>query len=166
MTQKGYIVRLPTAERVRLKETVEESGAREYRLRHARILLGVDADGPNWTDEQAAEACRCHKNTVRNVRRRFVGQGLTAALERRKQARPSRRPALDADGEAQLIALARCEPPPGRGRWTLELLANRLVELGVVDVISPQTVRRTLKRAGCRLTAKPLGRYVSDIAPE
>jgi len=103
-------------------------------------------NGPGWPDQRIAEAFSCHLHTVENVRRRLVLEGLTAALERKKQAQPSHRPKLDGKGQARLIALACSQPPEGRDSWTLKLLADRLVALEVVDSISEQTVRRTLKK--------------------
>ena len=112
-----------------------------YKVKHAHILLQVDANGPNWSDERVANAFRCHGNTVRNVRQRFVEQGLEAALARKKQSTPSRQRLLDGAPEAHLIAL-RCGPPPqGQAKWTLQLLADQLVALHVVETISYETVR-------------------------
>jgi len=91
------------------------------------------------------------------VRRRFVLEGLEAALERKKQARPSRARKLDGEGEARLIALACSTPPAGRDRWTLQLLADELVRLEVVDTICPQTVRRTLKKTPCSRIGSGVG---------
>jgi len=143
---KKYIVRLRGEERLRLEELIARGQGAAYKIRHANILLKVDADGPGWSDEQAADAFGCHLNTVRNVRQRLVEQGFKAALERKKQAEPSRKRILDGEAEARLIALSCGEPPEGRGRWTLQLLADKLVELEIVEAISDQTVRRTLKK--------------------
>lgn len=143
---KTYVVRLTDEERVDLTRMVDAGKAAAYRIKHANILLKVDADGPNWTDEQAAEAFGCHGNTVRNVRRRFVEEGLISALQRKRQQRPSRPRKLDGEAEARLIALRCGEPPEGFARWTLHLLADKLVELEVVDSISHETVRQTLKK--------------------
>jgi len=94
---------------------------------------------------------------VEDVRRRCVLHGLEAALGRKKQSRPSRERKLDGEGEARLIAVACSEPPEGRDRWTLELLANELVRLRVVGSICTQTVRRTLKKTNCSLTDRSAG---------
>lgn len=130
---------------------VSKGKAAAYKIKHANILLAADVDGPGWPDRQIAEAFSCHPGTVENVRRRLVLDGLAAALERKKQDHPSHPPKLDGRGEARLIALARSTPPKGQDRWTLKLLAQRLVELEVVDSISDQTVRRALKKrtSGC-----------------
>ena len=143
---KRYIVRLTKEERQYLQKLVSTGKAAAYKIKHANILLKVDANGPNWTDEQAAQAFSCHRNTVANVRQRFVEQDLTAALERKKRAGRPR--VVDGEVEARIIAL-RCSPPPqGRVRWTLRLLAERAVELEIVPVISHETVRQVLKKTG------------------
>lgn len=146
---KKYIVWLTEEERTELEGIVRRGKAPAYRVKHANILLSVDADGRGWSDERTAEAFRCHPNTVGTVRQRFVERGLEAALNRKRQSVPSRRPILDGEGEARLIAISCSEPPAGRSRWTLKLLADRLVELEVVESISEQTVRRALKKTSC-----------------
>ena len=143
---KKYIVRLTVQERDELEALIKKGKTAAYRIRHAHILLKVNAEGPNWTDEQTAQAFACHANTVRHLRQRFVEEGLEAALQRKKQANPSRCRLLDGEKEARLIAISRSQPPAGHSRWTLRLLADKLVELRVVDSISDQTVRRTLKK--------------------
>jgi transposase len=141
-----YIVRLTSDERSELVDLVKTGKTSAYRIKHANILLAIDADGPGWTNEKTAEAYRCHSNTVINMRQRFVEEGFEAALDRKKQAEPSRGPILDGEKEAHLIAVACSPPPEGRAKWTLQLLADKLVALEVVDSISGQTVRRTLKK--------------------
>lgn len=143
---KKYIVRLSSEERIELDNLVKKGKTPAYRIKHANILLAVDSDGPGWTDEQTAKAYRCNRNTVTNVRQRFVEQGFEAAMDRKKQDEPSRKRKLDGEKEARLIAVACSQPPEGRARWTLQLLADKLVALEVVDSISDQTVRRTLKK--------------------
>ena len=155
--KKKYIVRLAQEERKWLGALVSKGKAAAYKIKHANILLKADADALAWVDKRIAEAFGCHLHTVENVRRRCVLQGLEAALERKKQARPRRERKLDGDGEARLIALACSEPPEGRDRWTLELLADELVRLEVVDSISAQTVRRTLKKTNFNRTGKSAG---------
>lgn len=144
--RKKYIVRLSDEERKQLEVFIRKGKAPAYQIKHANLLLNIDADGPNWSDARTAKAFRCHLNTVANVRRRFVEQGLKAALERKKQEMPSRAPLLDGEKHARLIALSCSEPPEGCARWTLKLLADKLVELKVVESISDQTVRRNLKK--------------------
>jgi len=143
---KKYIVRLTKEERERLNGLVSKGRASARKIRRARVLLKVDADGPDWTDQQSADAFGMRANTVADIRQRFVEEGLDAALERKQPEEPPRRRKLDGAGEAQLIAVACGEAPEGRARWTLRLLAGQLVELAIVDEISYETVRRTLKK--------------------
>lgn len=156
MTKK-YLVRLTDEERVQLTELVSKGKAAAYQIKHAHVLLKVDAEGPNWSDEQAAEAFSCAPRSVFTVRERFVERGLEAALERKKQTRPSREPILDGEKEARLIQLACSEPPPGHARWTLRLLAAQLVTLKVVNAISAPTVMRALKKTNSNRTSAPVG---------
>lgn len=141
---KRYIVRLTEDEREQLRKLVSTGKAAAYRIKHANILLKVDANGPNWTDEQAAEAFSCHPNTVANVRKRFVEQGLEAALGRKRYPRPPR--LVDGEVEARIIALCCSPPPKGHARWTLRLLADKAVELEIVPSISHETIRQVLKK--------------------
>ena len=157
MMPKKYVARLTNSERTQLTALVKKGKAAAYRIRHANILLKVDAAGPEWTDEDAAAAFGCHVNTVANLRRRLVEQGLDAALERKPQDSPSRERIFDGKAEAQLIATACSEPPKGRAKWTLQLLADRMVELKVVESVSRKTVERTLKKTNCSHTVKSAG---------
>ena len=143
---KKYIVRLSEEERQTLLDTISKGKAAAYKIRHANMLLKADADGPNWSDEQIADAFSANRNTVRNLRQRFVESGMNAGLNRRKRPSASKPKTLDGRQEARLIALRCSEPPTGCARWTLELLADTLVELQVVEAISRETVRRTLKK--------------------
>lgn len=145
--QKKYIVTLMQEERQSLQAMLSRGKAAARRLMHARILLKADAGsgGPAWGDAPIAEGLEVGRATVERVRRAFVEEGLEAALERRKPRRQYER-TLDGDGEAHLIALACQKPPEGRSRWTLRLLADRMVQLEYVDQVSYQTVRRTLKK--------------------
>lgn len=145
---KKYLVTLTADERSCLADLLAKGKAAAYKLAHARILLKADAapGGPAWPDARIAEAVEVSVATVERVRQRFVEQGLEAALARKKQDRPSRQPALDGAAEARLIALACSQPPEGRTSWTLRLLAQRLVELEVVDSVSHETVRQALKK--------------------
>ena len=115
-------------------------------------MLAVDADGPHWQDHQAAKAYKRHENTVRNIRQRFVEQGFQPALERKKQQAPSRKRIIDGENEARLISIACSTPPEGHAKWTMQLLADELVALSVVDSVSGQTVWRTLKKMNLSLT--------------
>ena len=143
---KKYIVRLSDEERRHLTELTRKGTAAAYKIRHAQILLKADTDGPAWTDERIAESFSVSINTVQGVRQRLVEQGLEAALNRKKQTRPSRPPLLDGEGEARLIALRCSAPPAGHARWTLRLLADQAVALDIVETISHETVRQTLKK--------------------
>jgi len=154
---KKYIVRLSNSERQKLAEFVSVGKTQAYRIKHANILLAVDANKLNMRDEDVAETFGCHVNTVANVRQRFVEEGTQAAIERKKQKSPSRQRVLDGAAEAKLIQLACSEPPKGRSRWTLELLATELVALKIVDSISDQTVRRTLKKMTSSRTCASVG---------
>jgi hypothetical protein len=145
---KKYKVTLTPEERKSLQELIAAGKAATKKLIHARILLKADASpaGPAWTDARIAEALEVNVRTVERLRERFVEQSLDAALGRKKQDRPSRERTLDGKAEARLIALACSEPPRGRVRWTLRLLADKLVELEIVDTVSTETIRRALKK--------------------
>lgn len=143
---KKYIVRLTEEERGELSGLISKGKAAARKLARARVLLKADADGPGWSDERIAEAFDIGRRCVENIRKRFVTEGFEAALNRKKRCRPPRQRILDGEKEAKLIAVACGEPPEGRSRWTLRLLSDRLVELEVVDSISYETVRRTLKK--------------------
>jgi hypothetical protein len=145
---KKYKVTLTTDEREELAGLIASGKAAAQKLTHARILLKADqADGrPAWTDDRIADAIEVSTDTVGRVRQRFVEQGLEAALCRKPQDKPSRERRLDGAGEARLIALACSKAPRGRAAWTLEMLADKLVELKVVDSICPETVRQTLQK--------------------
>jgi transposase len=145
--KKKYIVTLKQEERRILRELLSRGKAAARKLMHARILLKADVapGGAGWNDQIIAEVLEVGRATVERLRRAFVEEGLEAALERRKPRRVYARK-LDGDGEAHLVALACQAPPEGRSRWTLRLLADRLVQLEYVDEISYQTVHRTLKK--------------------
>ena len=154
---KKYIVRLTEDERQQLVPLTKIGKTAAYKITHAHILLQVDANGPNWSDEPVATAFRCHGNTVRNVRQRFVEQGLEAALARKKQSNPSRQRLLDGAKEARLIALRCSQPPEGQAKWTLQLLVDKLVERAVVETISYETVRQSLKKTRSHRTCTSAG---------
>jgi transposase len=149
---KKYIVRLTAEEQKELENLVKKGKTQAYRVKHANILLAIDADGPNWPDHQTSKAYKCHQNTVRNVRRRFVEQGLEAALERKEQQVLSRKRIIDGENEARLISIACSSPPKGCAKWTMQMLADELVVLKIVDSVSGQTVWRTLKKTNLSLT--------------
>jgi hypothetical protein len=143
---KKYIVRLTAQEREQLEALIRKGKAAAYKIKHANILLKADADGAAWRDEEIAAAFSVHPRTVAGIRERFVEQGLEGALHRKKQARPSQQPLFDGEAEARLIALGCSAPPPGHARWTLRLLAEKVVALEIVASTSHETVRRTLKK--------------------
>jgi transposase len=145
---RKYTVTLTAEERQQLQALIATGKAAAKKLAHARILLKADAagGGPGWDDQRIADAAEVSTDTVARVRQRFVEDGLEAALARKKQDRPSRERKLDGRAEAHLIALACSAPPEGRAEWTMKLLADRLVELEVVDTVSDETVRRSLKK--------------------
>jgi transposase len=145
---KKYKVTLTPEERHQLQELIASGKAAAKKLTHARILLKADASegGPGWLDQDIAEAVEVSADTVARVRERFVEEGLEAALVRKKQEKLSRERALDGRAEAKLIALACSTPPEGRKVWTMQLLADKLVELKIVEGVSDETVRRVLKK--------------------
>jgi transposase len=159
---KKYLVRLTEEERAGLEGVVKKGKGAAYRIKHAHILLAVDAEGPNGPDRKAAQAYRCHVHTVENVRRRLVEHGLEAALGRKAQVRPSRERILDGEKEARLVCIACSEPPEGRARWTLQMLADELVALKVVDSVSEPTVRRALKKTNSNRTWASVGSFRPD----
>jgi transposase len=145
--KKKYPVILSETERDDLKRLIAAGTAPARKLTHARILLKVDEgqEGPSWVDKEVAEAVEVSQPTVSRVRKQYFEEGLQAALNRRPPNREYHRK-LDGEQEARLVALACSEPPKGQARWSLRLLADRMVELEVVEEISYQTVRRTLKK--------------------
>ena len=145
---KKYTVRLEAEERTKLQQLVGSGKALASRIRHANILLAVDESeaGVKMKDRDAAKAFGVSVRSIELLRQRCVEEGLDAALDRRKQVRPSVLKMFDGEKEARLIALACSEKPEGRTRWTLELLAERVVALKIVDHCSPQTVMRVLKK--------------------
>ena len=150
---KRYLVRLTDDERTQLKRLLAQKRLAAQKRKRAQMLLKADAseDGPGWIDTRIAEAFDVTVTTVENVRQRCVLDGLDAAIERKKQCRPSRQRVLDGEKEARLVALCCSKVPAGHGRWTLRMLADELVELKLVDTISYETVRTVLKKTNCNL---------------
>jgi hypothetical protein len=147
MRTTKYAVALTEAERARLRTLVGSGTAPARTLTRARILLKANQGegGPGWSDAAIAGALEVHPATVVRVRRQCVEAGVEAALERKRPDRVYAR-VLDGTAEAHLVALACSEPPAGRERWSLRLLADGLVRLEVVEAVSYETVRRTLKQ--------------------
>jgi Homeodomain-like domain len=144
---KKYIVTLTEEERHELLALVNHGKRAVQKVKRAWILLQADAspNGPSWSDEQIRDAYGVGLVTIYRVRQTFVEKGVAAVLSRQPKARHRHR-RLDGEQEARLIALACEQPPPGRRRWTLRLLADKLVALGHCDRVCPETVRRTLKK--------------------
>ena len=140
-----YVVRLTDSERQSLQALLTGKRVAADKLLRARILLKADVDGPAWSDPELADAFGVGLSTIHRLRQRLVEEGLEAALARRPSSQ-QRVKKIDGAKEAHLIAVACGSPPEGRARWTLQLLADKLVELQLVDSISTETVRTTLKK--------------------
>ena len=145
--KKRYVVKLTSVERDQLEGLINRGREAAYRRRHAQVLLLVDegAHGPALFDKDAAERTGFTRRTVEQIRERCVTEGLSSALERKKRSR-NRTRKLDGEGEARLISLACSDAPAGYARWTLQMLADKLIELNVVDAISHECVRQVLKK--------------------
>jgi hypothetical protein len=143
---KKYVVRLTDEERDELAAVIKKLKGTSQKVRRAQILLKADADGPNWTDHQIAEAFGCRTKTVENIRQRLVEPGFPEALDRSQRRRPPVEKLLSGEQEARIIAARLGSPPPGYSNWTLRLLARKVVELGIVDSVSYETVRPALKK--------------------
>ncbi len=159
MPAKRYIVTLTENERTQLQALIHKGREHAFRRRRAQILLQVDVGpwGPGRTDTDTAEILGVGVSTVERARRAFMHQGLTAALQPPALDHPRRERRLDGAGEAELIKLACSPAPAGSSGWTLQLLADRLVELQVVDSIGRETVRVALKKTGCSLGKSAAG---------
>ena len=145
MGRNKYIVRLTPEERSELEKLVSTGKANARKITHARILLKVDADGPNWSDERVQDALDVGTATVERIRKTFVEADLESSLNRKRRSRTTGRK-LDGEQEAHLIALACGPSPEGHKRWTLRLLSDKMVELEYVDTLSYETVRQVLKK--------------------
>jgi hypothetical protein len=144
--EKKYIVRLTNAEREILREVSKKLRGSSEKVRRAQILLKADAEGPMWTDARIAEAFGCRTKTVENIRQRLVTEGFAVTLEGQRRQTPPRPRRLDGAQEAKVIALRLGKPPRGFANWSLRLLAEKVVELGIVEAVSHGTVRQTLKK--------------------
>src|SRR5580765_814115 len=145
---KRYVVRLSADERERLEALIRKGKSPAQRLLKARILLKADVSeaGEGWSDSRIIKALKTSVSMVYRVRKQLVEEGLEAVLGRKQRATPAVPPIFDGEKEAKLIALACSKPPKGRTRWTLRLLENKVVELGIVDRASDSTIGRTLKK--------------------
>ncbi len=143
---KKYIVRLDDKERKELTEVVKKLKGSSQKVVRAQILLKADADGPNWTHQKIAEAYSCRTQTVADVSKSLVENGLEVALNGKKRNAPPRAKLLDGKQEARIIALRLSDPPAGYNNWSLRLIAEKTIELGITESISHETVRATLKK--------------------
>lgn len=159
MSQKRFVVRLTADERAALDAVVARKRVAARKRTRAQVLLKIDEGehGPAWPDPRAAEAFDVHPNTVGALRRRLVERGFDGVLDHQGPAQPSRTPVLDAKAERELLAVAQGAAPTGRTRWTLHLLADRLVQLRVVPSISHETVRKALKKTTSIRTSRSAG---------
>jgi hypothetical protein len=144
--QKKYIVRLSKQERNTLRDVIKKLKGGSEKVRRAQILLKADADGPAWSDSRIAEAFSCRRQTVERLRQRFVECGFQETLDGKKRQSPPTEKLLDGEQEARVIATRLGPPPKGYANWTLRLLARKVVELEIVDSVSYETLRRTLKK--------------------
>ena len=131
-----------------LRSIVKKLNGSSQKVRRAQILLKADASGPNWTDEQIAEAFECRTRTVEKLRQKLVLEGFDIALNGKQRETPPREKRLDGEQEAKVIAMRLGFAPDGFSNWSLRLLADKAVELEIVDSISHETVRQTLKKTG------------------
>lgn len=143
---KKYIVRLSKREREELQDVVKRLKGSSQKARRAQIFLKADLRGPNWTDAKIAEALACRVQTVENLRKRLVTEGFRTALDGKLRETPPRQKRLDGKQEAKVIAMRLGIPPKGYANWSLRLLAEQVVELGLVKSISHETIRQTLKK--------------------
>ncbi len=146
MNKKKYIVRLSKREREELSDVTKRLKGSSQKVRRAQILLKTDVRGPNWTDAKIAEALSCRVQTVENLRKRLVTEGFRVALDGKPRETPPRQKRLDGKQEAKVIAMRLGKPPKGYANWSLRLLAERVVELGLVESICHETIRQTLKK--------------------
>lgn len=144
--QKRYVVRLTEQERDELRNVVKKLKGTGQKVRRAQILLKADAEGPNWSDGRIAEAFACRTRTIERLRQRLVERGFEETLHRVERARPPVEKLLTGEQEARIIATRLGAPPKGYANWSLRLLARKVVELKIVDAVSYETVRRTLKK--------------------
>jgi transposase len=148
MPKKIYVVKLSVGERAELEALVRKGKAAGWKLQRAQVLLKCDQgrEGGGWIDQRIAEAFGCTSRSVEKWRKQAVEQGPASLLERKARETPPTPVKLDGEKQAQLVKLACSQPPKGRAHWTMQLLADRLVEMEVVDRISHETVRRALKK--------------------
>lgn len=156
--QKKYVVRLTDAEREILNGLVKKQRVSSQKVLRARVVLKADADGPNWTDREIANAFDCRTKTVENIRERFVTEGFEITIQG-KPKRRARGKILDGAQEAKIIALRLGQPPKGFANWTLRLLAEQAVALEIVESVSHETLRGTLKKTTSRKRRSSIGSF-------
>lgn len=161
MKHRAYPIRLTEEEQEKLHQLCAKGKAPARSIRRAQILLWADENRPEGKlkDKEIAQQLQIHTNTVHLVRKCFVEQGLQKTLERKKRLTPPNPPKVTGELEARIIALSCSEPPPGRSRWTLRLLADKAVELHYIDSLSYDTVDRILKKANLSLTSRNAGAF-------
>lgn len=161
-----YRVTLTKEERNELESLTKKGKIEARRFKHARALLLCDAgpEGPAWKVADVADALGVTSRSLEHLKKRFVEEGMEAALERKPRERPPREVIFDGAFVARLIALACSETPEGHNRWTVRLLAEKAVELRFADKVSHMTVQRTLKKMNFSLTAKNTGKFLQKVA--
>ncbi len=154
MPKKKYIVSLTVSERKFLEQLTKKGKIAAYKMNHARVLLQADINQKEggWTDRQISESLDIGHATIERVRQRFVEEGIESALSRREQKK-RRDKIIDGEKEAYLIAIACSETPCGKSNWTLQMLADKMVELNYVKQVSTETIRQTLKKTNLSLGA-------------
>ena len=143
---KKYIVRLLSKEREQLEGIVKKLSGNSEKVRRAQILLKTDANGPNWSDEKIVDAFGCRTRTIEKLRKRLVTEGFEAAIERKKRKDPPVPKKLGGDQEAKIIATRLGAPPAGYANWSLRLLTDQVIALEIVESISYESIRQTLKK--------------------
>jgi transposase len=158
MPSKKYIVDLTPSEKSELSKITNKGKTAAYKINHARILLKADInqEGGGWTDSKISESLNIGHATIERVRKRFVEEGIESALNRREQKKRRQR-IIDGEKEAYLIAIACSETPGGKSNWTLQMLADKMVELKVVEQVSIETIRQSLKKTNLNLGSMNLG---------
>lgn len=156
-----YRVTLTSQEREELETLTKtnKTNARQFLYARAFLLCDASAQGPGWTVEETAEAMGVTPRTIEHLKKRFVEEGLAAALERKQREKPPRGVIFDGAFEARLIALACSKTPEGRQRWTVRLLAEKAVEMSLATSVSHMTVQRILKKTNLSLTSENIGKY-------
>ena len=144
--KKKYLVRLNKVEREQLRTIITKLKGSSQKVRRAQVLLKADADGPAWTDAKIADAFGCRTKTVENIRQRLVEHGFEQTLAGKIRDQPAVPKCLDGKQEARIIATRLGTPPAGYANWTLRLLARKVVEFAIVESVSHETVRQTLKK--------------------